>query len=70
MLTGGVAFVVLGSAAEVGGRGRLVGRGHGEEYSGGCQGVVGVWDDDDSADRGLEAWGSALIGRWVEPCCL
>jgi hypothetical protein len=71
VLTGSVAFVVLGVAAKVGGGGRLVGRGHGEEGSGGRQGVGVVWDDDDGADQGLTAGGSALVGRWIwaELCC-
>jgi hypothetical protein len=86
VLTGSVAFVVLGVAAKVGGGGGLVGRGHGEEGSGeegsgeegsgeegsgGLQGVGVVRDDDDGADQGLTAGGSALARRWiwVELCC-
>jgi hypothetical protein len=63
--------VVLGVAAKVGGRGRLVGRRHGEEGSGGRQDVGVVRDDDDGADQGSTAGGSALIGRWiwVKLCC-
>ena len=51
MLPGCVAFVVLGSAAKVGGGGR-----HGERGSGGCQGVVVVMDDDKSVDQRLWVW--------------
>jgi hypothetical protein len=55
VLTGSVAFVVLGCAAEVGGGRRLFGGRHG---GGGCQGVVVIDGDDDSADR--PAFGSAI----------